>query len=178
MDASTGRRSLYFFLVEYGINVVNHVKDSDPSCDCMDFGEVRYVTHKTDKLLIRKITNKSVEPVLYIDAEVLKQPPVVAAASLVAEHHELIKTRDKCRVYKLTLAPGETVDVSYPFFYFVVVLRRSTIKTELGGGFCATSISWEEMRSLGDVEWKEPVIGLKQTNVGSSVYEAYIAEWQ
>ncbi len=33
--------SLYFFLVEGGLNVVNHVKGSDPACDCMDFGEVR-----------------------------------------------------------------------------------------------------------------------------------------
>ena len=32
--------SLYFFLVEGGLNVVNHVKGSDPACDCMDFGEV------------------------------------------------------------------------------------------------------------------------------------------
>lgn len=38
--------SLYFFLVEGGLNVVNHVKGSDPICDCMEFGEVRYGTHR------------------------------------------------------------------------------------------------------------------------------------
>jgi putative dehydrogenase len=38
--------SLYFFLVEGGLQVVNHVKGSDPVCDCMDFGEVRYGTHR------------------------------------------------------------------------------------------------------------------------------------
>jgi putative dehydrogenase len=32
--------SLYFFLVEGGLNVVNHVMGSDPACDCMEFGEV------------------------------------------------------------------------------------------------------------------------------------------
>ena len=31
---------LYFFLVEGGLNVVNHVQGSDPACNCMDFGEV------------------------------------------------------------------------------------------------------------------------------------------
>jgi len=38
--------SLYFFLVEGGLNVINHVKGSDPKCDCMELGEVRYGTHK------------------------------------------------------------------------------------------------------------------------------------
>ena len=35
---------LYFFLVEGGLNVINHVKGADPAC-----GEVRYGTHKSDK---------------------------------------------------------------------------------------------------------------------------------
>lgn len=170
--------SLYFFLVEGGLHVVNHVKGSDPQCDCMEFGEVRYGTHKSDKPLVHKITNKSDTMMLCIDAEVLKRPPVVAAIPLVAEKHELIKTRDKCRVYKLSLAPGESVTVSYPFFYFLVVLRPSVIKTEIGGNGGAIGISWEEMRELGQVDWKEPIMGLKQTNVGSSLYEAYIAEWR
>ena len=38
--------SLYFFLSEGGLNVINHVKGSDPKCDCMDFGEVRYGNHR------------------------------------------------------------------------------------------------------------------------------------
>jgi hypothetical protein len=70
------------------------------------------------------------------------------------------------------------VVVSYPFFYFVVVLQSSTIKTEIGGGGAANGISWDEDHQLGHVEWKDPVTGLKQTNVGSSLYEAYIAEWR
>lgn len=170
--------SLYFFLVEGGLDVLNHVKGMDPQCDCMEFGEVRYGTHKSNKPLVHKITNKSNKIMLCIDAEVLKRPPIVAAIPLIAENHELIKTRDKCRVYKLSLAPGEKVVVSYPFFYFLVVLRSSTIKTEIGGGGAANKITWEENRQLGHVEWKEPATGLTQTNVGSSLYEAYIAEWR
>ncbi len=168
--------SIYFFLVKGGLDIVNHVKGSDPKCDCVEFGEVRYGTHKSDKPLIHKITNKSDKQLLCIDAEVLKRPPVVAAIPLVAEKHELIKTRDKCRVYKLTLEPGESVEVSYPFFYFLVVLQPSTIKTEIGGA--ARGISWEETKSVGDVQWKEPVTELKVTNVGESTYEAFISEWR
>lgn len=145
----------------------------------MEFGEVRYGQHKSDKPLVHKITNKSNKQMLCIDAEVLKRPPVVAAIPLIVDKHELIKTRDKCRVYKLSLAPGESMVVSYPFFYFVVVLQSSTIKTGIRGiGGAANGISWEEDRQLGHAEWKEPVTGLTQTNVGSSLYVAYIAEWR
>ena len=35
--------SVYFFLTEGGLNVINHVRGSDPACDCMEFGEVRYL---------------------------------------------------------------------------------------------------------------------------------------
>ncbi len=51
--------SLYFFLVEIGLNEVNHVKGSDPACDCMDFRKVRYGTHKSGKPLVHKINNMS-----------------------------------------------------------------------------------------------------------------------
>jgi hypothetical protein len=170
--------SLYFFLVEGGVDIVNHVKGEEPKCDCCDFGEVRYGTHKSDKPLVHKITNKSDKQLLCIDAEVLKRPPVVAAIPLVAEKHELIKTRDKCRVYKLSLEPDESVEVSYPFFYFLVVLQPSTIKTEIGGSGAANGISWEETKNVGDVAWKEPATGLKLTNVGTTLYEAFIAEWR
>jgi quercetin dioxygenase-like cupin family protein len=38
--------SVYFFLTEGGLNVINHVRGSDPACDCMEFGEVRYGAHR------------------------------------------------------------------------------------------------------------------------------------
>ena len=39
--------SLYFFLVQGGLDVVNHVKGSTPECDCVEFGEVRLGDQKT-----------------------------------------------------------------------------------------------------------------------------------
>lgn len=170
--------SIYFFLVEGGLEVVNHVQGNDPMCDCMEFGEVRYGTHKSDKPLVHRITNATDKHMLCIDAEVLKKPPVTAVIPLIAERHEMIKTRDKCRVYKLTLPPGESITVSYPFFYFTVVLKPSVIKTEISSGRGVPSICWEEASQIGDVAWKEPVTDLKQTNVGDSVYELYITEWR
>ena len=165
--------SLYFFLVEGGLDVVNHVQGALPACDCMDFGEVRYGTHKTDKPLVHRITNKTNKLMLCIDAEVLKQPPITAAIPLVADKHELIKTRDKCRVYKLSLEPGESVTVSYPFFHLTVVLEPGTLATK------ATGLSgWTEAKQRGDVAWKEPVAEHTKTNAGTSVYVEYIAEWR
>ena len=174
--------SIYFFLVEGGLDVVNHIQGSAPVCDCMGFGEVRYGAHKSEKPLVHKITNMADTAMLCIDAEILKKPPITAVIPLLAEKHELIKTRDKCRIYKLTLEPGECMTVTYPFFYLTVVLKPSTIKTEIRGGsgdVCgAPSIYWEETNQIGDVAWKEPVANLKQVNIGDTVYELYIAEWR
>jgi hypothetical protein len=168
--------SLYFFLVEGGLNVVNHVQGRDPQCDCMGFGEVRFGQHKTEVPLVHKITNTSDVTMLCIDAEVLKQPPVTSAIPLMAQFHECIKTRDSCRVYKLMLAPGETVTVTYAFFYLTVVLKPSSVKMTIAGG--GPGISWTTAYQLGDVAWHQPVTDLTQTNVGDEVYEVYIAEWR
>jgi hypothetical protein len=168
--------SLYFFLVEDGLNVINHVKGSDPKCECMDFGEVRYGTHKSDKPLVHKITNMSEVDMFCIDAEVLKSPPVTCPMPLVAEHHELIKIRDKCRVYKLTLEPGQSVNVSYPFFYLSVVLKGSEIKISLGN--TPHAVTWKKCTSIGDEEWCSPTLDVCIENVGKTCYEQFIAEWR
>lgn len=168
--------SLYFFLVEGGLNVVNHVQGNDPACDCMDFGEVRYGTHKSDKPLVHKITNKSDTEMFCIDAEILKSPPITSPLPLVANCHELIKTRDRCRVYKLTLEPGQSVEVSYPFFYLSIVLKPSVIETRLGSSM--PSISWKKEKQIGDEEWCTPALQLTLTNVGESMFEQFIAEWR
>lgn len=152
----------------------------------MEFGEIRYGAHRTENPLIHKITNKSATEMFCIDAEVLNSPPVVSPIPLVAEHHELIKTRDKIRVYKLYLEADESTIINYPFFYLEVVIRGSPIRIELVADTldegrkhsAAPKMSWLESTQLGDVSWKEPCMSRKQTNVGSSPYEAYICEWR
>lgn len=171
--------SLYYFLVEDGLKVVNHVKGSAPQCDCMDFGEVRFGNHKEDKPLVHKITNMCDKDMFCIDAEVIKRPPIISAIPLVAEYHELIKTREKCRVYHFTLGPRQSTIVTYAFFYLNIVLRGSTIKTGLGGSADGSGgISWEEETKMGDTHWKEPCVNMRIENLGSTVYEAFISEWR
>ena len=166
--------SLYFFLVN-GLNVVNHVQGQCPMCDTMEFGEVRFGAHKSEKPLVHKITNMSGKMMFCIDAEVLHRPPITSVTGLLAEKHELIKTRDKCRVYRLTLEPDESVEVSYPFFHLTVVLEPSTIEKGLAEQFVCV---WTETTSLGDVAWKEPTARMTKKNVGTSRYIEYIAEWR
>ena len=166
--------SLYYFLVEDGLNVINHVKGSDPACDCMTFGEVRFGTHKEDKPLVHKITNMTDKAMFCIDAELLKSPPVTSPLPLVAECHELIKTRNKCRVYHLKLIPGQKIFVTYPFFYLNIILKKGMIKTSYG----MPTISWVQEFNLGDAQWKEPCVNMAIENVGDTIYEAYISEWR
>jgi 3-hydroxyisobutyrate dehydrogenase-like beta-hydroxyacid dehydrogenase len=170
--------SLYFFLVEGGLNVINHVKGNYPQCDCMEFGEVRYGTHKTEKPLVHKITNRNAEEMLCIDAEVLKTPPITSPLPLMADHHELIKTRDRCRVYRLVLEPGQSTTVSYNFFYLSVVLRGSPIKISLRASGPGPVLSWQKTTSMGDEEWCKPSLDMTIMNTGNSSFEQYIAEWR
>jgi 3-hydroxyisobutyrate dehydrogenase-like beta-hydroxyacid dehydrogenase len=162
--------SIYFFMVS--LNVINHVKGCAPVDDTLDFGEIRYGAHKTNQPLVHKITNKSAsQRMLCVDAEVLKQPPAVHASPMVADKHELVKTRPKCRIYKLTLEPGESATVSYPFFHLSVVLQPGRVEVRLG------TVTWEHSLEQADVAWKEPVADVTKTNVGSTTIVEYIAEW-
>jgi hypothetical protein len=180
--------SLYFFLVESGLNVINHVQGFDPKCDCMEYGEVRYGTHKSDTPLVHKITNKSNTTMLCIDAEILSSPPLTCPFPLVAECHTLVKSRDKARVYKLSLEPGQSVSVSYPFYHLTVVLSKgksddtttttdakNRIKTTIGDD--VHGVSWTSTVNIGHVEWHSPRLNMTMENVGVSLYEHYVVEW-
>lgn len=131
---------------------------------------------RSDKPLVHKITNKSDQPMFCIDAEILMSPPIISPIPLIAEHHTLIKERDRCRVYKLSLMAGESVTVCYPFFYLSIVLRGSRIKTSCCSA--GLSLSWERTTAIGDNEWCTPAIDITITNLGEETYEQFIAEWK
>lgn len=170
------RHSLYFFLTETGIDFDNHILgNAGPVRERAEFGEVRYGDHSEDSPLVHKISNASpTEDMVCVDAELVSRPPNPAKRDqpFVAEHHELVETREDCRVYKLSLSPGESVAVGYPFFSVGVVLRGSTVRTEVGNG-----VGWETDCKTGDVNWNPPSAGVTIANAGNSVYEQYIVEW-
>ena len=171
-----GEDSLYFFLVEDGLNVINHIKGSDPACDCMEFGECRFGGHSAEPL-VHKITNKSDQEMFCIDAEILKHPPVTSPLPLFAAHHKLIKERHPCRVYLLSLQPGEDVTVSYPFFHLSIVLRGGRVRRSIGAS-SRHPITFEDDTKMGDEAWHQPTLDVKISNVGKAVFEQFIVEWK
>ena len=146
-------------------------------CSIMLMISLLLINLRSDKPLVHKITNKSKKELYCIDAEVLKSPPVTSPLPLIAEHHTMIKERDRCRVYKLSLEPGQTITVSYPFFYLSIVLKGSMIKTTIGGT-SPHSITYEKYTVLGDEAWCSPTLDVTITNVGSNTFEQFIAEWR
>jgi hypothetical protein len=166
--------SLFIFLGFPGIDVQDCVQGATvPRVDRMRFGEIRHGLFKTNQMpLVHKLCNTGMVALRCVDIEFLTRPPIAAVHPMVAEHHELVQTSDLWRVYKLTLQPGGTVATTYPFFYCSVVLRTAEVETEVAGG-----IRWKRTLEVGDVQWKEPVLGLKQTNVDISSFEQYIVEW-
>ena len=171
------RDSLYFFLVPGQLNVLNHVQGREAACDCMGFGEVRFGAHASDgQPLVHKITNQSNQTMLCIDAELVAPPPLTCPVPLIAEHHTLIKTRPKCRVYQLKLDPHESVTVSYPFFHCTVVVEGGMVKRQ---SMVTPQVQWTETLERGDVAWHEPtaVVQRQTTNVGTTTVIVYIAEW-
>ncbi|KAL7549297.1 hypothetical protein ACHAWF_017611 [Thalassiosira exigua] len=94
--------------MECGLDVIIHEKGLNPKCDYLEFREVRCAKHRSDKPLVHKISNEGSKPMFYVDAEVLKSPPVTYPFPLMAKCHRLMETQDHCRVYKLALEPGES----------------------------------------------------------------------
>ena len=91
---------------------------------------------------------------------------------MIADKHDLIKTRSKCRVYKLTLEPEESCIVTYPFFSFTVVLQPGLVERRVG------PLVWTERSARGDVAWKEPIIDMTISNVGDCAFVQFVAEWR
>jgi len=184
-------KSLYFFLTEGGIAFENLVKGSDPVIDRAEFGEIRYVAHSPENPLVHRLTNKGGDntdegkDLFCIDAEILRKPPFKAGEPLTTtnndEHHVLVQSTENCRVYKLTLEPGEELLVSYPFFHLSIVLKGSTIRKSIGRGEARTQqtacVSWENVHKTGDAEWNTPSVGVTVSNSGSTTFEQYVVEW-
>jgi hypothetical protein len=49
---------------------------------------------------------------------------------------------------------------------------------EIGSSGGPGGISWSASSQQGDVAWNQPVTDLTQINVGTEVYEMFIAEWR
>ena len=138
----------------------------------MEFGQVGFAPY-ADKPCVHKITNLTEAPFFVVNVEVLNKPPLTQSEILKADCHTLVKQQENCRIYKISLEPGQTTTpVTYGFFYVRVVLKGSLIQNTLK----EDSVYWNESLEMGDSHWKEPCVDLSITNLGASVFEAYICE--
>ena len=165
--------TIIFICMENGVDFINDVMGCLPQMGHMEFGQVGFGPYTTNPC-VHKITNITPTPFFVVNVEVLRKPPITQNEVLKVDCHTLVKEQPNCRVYKLSLKPGESTDVTYGFFYVQVVLRGSEIKTMLMED---DSLSWTESFKMGDSEWKEPRLKHTIKNVGKSVYEAYICEF-
>mmetsp|Transcript_15072 Transcript_15072/g.43773 ORF Transcript_15072/g.43773 Transcript_15072/m.43773 type:complete len:161 (-) Transcript_15072:143-625(-) len=157
-----------------GIDFINDVLGTGPQKGHMNFGQLGFAPF-TKSPCVHKITNLSDEDMFCINVEVHDTPPLVQEAALDLPHHTLKMTQYNCRVYSLTLEPGEKVDVTYAFFYVCVIVRGGKVKVAHAKG---KGLSWEENHKVGESLWKDPCADMQLTNMGKETYEAYICEYR
>lgn len=163
--------TIILILMEDGIDFINDVMGCDPEKGRMEFGQVGFAPY-TSQPCVHKITNLSPKHFFVVNVEILKKRPSISQGEpLTAPFHTLVREQDNCRIYKLSLKPGETASVSYLFFYVLVVLRGGRIRT-----FLKEDIFWDEDLKMGDTHWKEPCHDVRITNTGNNLFEAHICE--
>lgn len=153
-----------------GLDFINDAMGCLPQKGHMEFGQVGFAPY-TSQPCVHKISNLSPTDMFVINVELLNQPPIRQKDALEAPFHSLVKEQENCRIYKLSLPAGESTHVSYRFFYVRVILKGSLIQHAL-----QEDVSWNESLRMGDSHWKEPCVNITITNVGDSVYEAYVCE--
>ena len=168
--------SVYVFLSLGGAKVMNMVKGVGCKHDFMEFGEVRYGVHSRSCPLVHRITCCPDSPVNCFDVEVKSPPPLRGGEEVESiEGHELVKVREKVRVFKLVLRGGEEYVRNYDFFHVVVCGSDGEIMVggEEGGG-------WREETKKGTAAWSAPTLapGIKYKNVGDSDYLIYVVQFR
>lgn len=171
--------TIIIICMEGGVDFINDVMGcAQPQVGRMEFGQLGFAPY-TQKPCVHKITNLSPAPFFVVNVEVLAaRPPVTQRDPLQAEHHALVKEQSICRIYKLSLEPGQSTTVTYAFFYVRVALRGGQlIENKLTSSSNKTVVQWTENLPMGDSQWLEPCVDRTITNKGDSLYEAYICEY-
>jgi hypothetical protein len=174
--------SVYLFLTPNGgATVQNHVRGQKPVKDHMEFCEVRFGTHCSCALTHRIFAEYGGGGVFCVDAEVLGPPPLVRVDGQIVTteveslvQHDLVKLRDKVRVFRLVLLPGESITVDYLFFHLIVVTHTCLVRSSDKG----LGVEVDELKAVGDISWHGPVRDRVVTNIGDGVYGYFVVQWR
>lgn len=177
--------TIIIICMEGGVDFINDVMGcGPPQVGRMEFGQVGFAPY-SEKPCVHKITNLSPVPFFVVNIEVLAKagqgqlPMTSTESDMQLQHHTLVKEQSNCRIYKLSLEPGQSTTVTYAFFYVRVVLRGGQgIHNALAAASTnKAAVQWTENLSMGDAQWLEPCVERTITNQGDSLYEAYICEF-
>jgi len=140
--------------------------DSEAVAGRVSFAKASY-THR--------ISNIGATTVRFIDVEILAAPPGAAASSGGDElpGRKLESENARVRIYRLTLAPGEsTGSRTHALGWLEVTVRGGRITRSL-----EPDRETIELRP-GDFRWHPPGTAHTSTNAGQSTYEAIEIEWK
>ena len=177
--------SVYLFLARQGSKVRNCILGQPEVEDKMDFGEVRYGYHCRCPLTHKICAEIGGGGVLCVDAEVLAPPPLIlsTATNMAAEEveslpgHELVKVREKVRVFRATLAPGEEKHLDLNFYHLQVVCQASDVRVIDAAG-TPHEISSIVHACVGDIQWSGPIRNRIVSNLGDKEYSYFLVQWR
>ena len=141
---------------------------------------MRYGTHCECPLVHRICADSEGEGVICVDAEVLSPPPAILQHSTVLPEqetlvgHETVKVRDKVRVFRLKLDPGESIEINYNFFHLFV----SCSDGELEIVDRSTGCSYNRLLVVGDMDWRGPIAGNIVRNAGVDRFICFVIQWR
>ena len=155
--------------------------------------KVRYGAHCGCPLVHRIVADREGSGVLCVDAEILAPPPIVMLQQQQQQQqqqplgnrlpvpeveelykHELVKVREKVRVFRLSLNVGESVDIDYSFYHLLVMCVDGILE-ELDK---STGYSHTKECTIGDMNWSGPVGNRMLTNIGSTVVTYFVLQWR
>lgn len=114
-----------------------------------------------------------------ITFDMTRPPPISRQETMSAEFHNLVWECETVRVYKLSLLPGMSVNISYYFFHVNITTCQATIEREiLGDNNGVPILRWTEDldgQNVG-ISWNTPTLNQRITNASDTTFVQYIVE--
>ena len=111
--------------------------------------------------------------------DITRPPPISKQEAETSEFHDVLWQGDKVRVYKLSLPPGKSADISYCFFHVNITTIQGRIEREiLSDNTVDPTLKWTESwdGQTAVTSWNSPTLNQRITNSSDRTFEQYIVE--
>ena len=151
----------------------------------IEAGTVSFGDEHLTEPILHRITCNGPNPNFCIECEMIKSPRYGRDEVLSAPFHELVKSSDKARVYKLVLGPGEAHQTHYGFHHCVVVFTDCKVGMATVGGLPDEAAKSDDGNSLHEVErergdafWRDGPVFVSERNAGTEDLCFFIVEYR